>query len=173
MISPTLWALIIPVVIYITYKAIKGNTPVLFPFAWFVGGYLILMPASLITDRVTYVFYFYHTVGAIGIGLALVLLQLVDIAAARKRGKLRRLIKLGVPVYLLLYTIAFIVLAPFFPWSSEPPYIFITLESIWWSIPLCLLLYIFTLRFTGIVKWPRFGDSLVLPPNQVDKPPQP
>ncbi len=174
-ISPTIWALIIPVAIYITYKAIKGNTPVLFPFAWFVGSYLVWIPASLITDRVTYVFYFYHTVGAICIGLGIILLRLVDIAAARERGKLRQLIKWGVPVYLLLHLIAFIVITPLPPLSivwQEAPYITTTPESAWWSMLLYFLLYIFALRFTGITKWPGSGDGIVLPQNQVDKPPQ-
>lgn len=174
-ISPTIWALIIPVVIYITYKAIKGNTPVLFPFAWFLGTYLIWIPLSLITDRVTYVYYFYHTVGAICIGLALALSRLLDIAEARETGKLRRSIRLGVPAYLLLHLITFIVLTPLPPVSMvwlEPPHIITTPESIWWSMPLYILLYIFALRFTGITKWPRSGDSIVLPQNQVDKPAQ-
>ena len=147
MISPTLWVFIIPVVIYITFRAIKGNTPVLFPFSWFIGCYLLWIPASLITDRVTYIFYFYHVVGAIAIGLALVLFRLLEIASAREPGKLRWLIRLGVPIYLLLHIIAFIVLAPM---------------SLWWSVPLCLLLYIFTLRFLG------FSRRLEVPPTLID-----
>ncbi len=160
-ISPTIWALIIPVAIYITYKAIKGNTPVLLPFSWFFGTYLIWIPLSLITDRVTYVFYFYHTVGAICIGLAMVLFRLLDIAEARKTGKLRWSIRLGVPFYLLLHLIVFIIITPLPPLSivwQESPYILTTPESIWWSIPLYLLLYIFTLRFLGLDKGLRPGQ---------------
>jgi len=172
MISPTLWVFIIPIVIFITYRALKGNTPVLFPFAWFVGAYLVLIPAVLITDRVTYLFYIYPTIGAIAIGLGIALFQLLDIAETRQKGKLRRSIKIGIPIYLLLHLIAFIIIAPCEPLSLvllDPPYFIYTLSSIWWSIPLFLLLYVFTLRFTGIVKWPRFGDNTTLPENQVDK----
>jgi hypothetical protein len=160
-ISPTIWVFIIPVAIYITYKAIKGNTPVLLPFSWFAGTYLIWISLSLITDRVTYVFYFYHTVGAICIGLAMVLFRLLDIAQARKTGKLRWVVKLGVPFYLLLHLIAFIIITPLPPLSivwQDPPYIITTPESIWWSIPLYLLLYIYTLRFLGLDKGLRPGQ---------------
>ena len=172
MISPTLWVFIIPIVIFITYKALKGNTPVLFPFAWFVGAYLVLIPASLITDRVTYIFYIYPAIGAISIGLGIALFRLLDVAEARQKGKLRRFIVVVVPLYLLLHMYAFIIIAPLSIGQTTHPYIGLsfTSESIWWSIPLGLLLYIFTLRFTGIVKWPRFGDNTALPENQVDKP---
>ena len=160
-ISPTIWALIIPVAIYIIYKVIKGNTPVLLPFLWFSGTYLIWIPLSLITDRVTYVFYFYHTVGAICIGLAMVLFRLLDIAEARETGKLRWVVKLGVPFYLLLHLIAFIIITPLPPLSivwQESLSIVTTPESIWWSIPLYLLLYIFTIRFLGLDKGQRPGQ---------------
>ncbi len=140
MISPTLWAFILPVVIYITFRAIKGNTPVLLPFAWFLGTYLIWIPISLITDRVTYIYYFYFTIGAICIGLGIISSQLPDIAS--KASKIRWLIRLVVPIYILGHLVAFIVLAP---------------VSLWWSIPLSLLLYIFSFRFLG------FGRRLELP----------
>ncbi len=151
-ISPTIWVFIIPVAIYIIYKATKGNTLVLLSFSWFFGTYLIWIPLSLITDRVTYIYYFYHTVGAICIGLAIILARLLDIASARETGKLRWLVRLGVPFYLLLHLIAFTIITPLPPLSivwQEPLYIVTTPESIWWSIPLYLLIYIFTLRFLG------------------------
>ena len=154
-ISPTIWIFIIPVAIYIIYKAIKGNTPVLLPFSWFLGTYLIWIPLIFITDRVTYVFYFYHTVGAICIGLALVLFRLLDVVETRRTSKLKWSIRLGVPFYLLLHLIAFIIITPLPPLSivwQESPYIITTPESIWWSIPLYLLLYISTLRFLDLDK---------------------
>ncbi len=175
MISPTIWAFIIPIVIYITYRALKGNTEVLFPFAWFIGTYLVWIPTVLITDRVTYIFYIYPTIGAITIGLSIALFQLLDLTEARQKGKLRWSIKLGVSIYLLLHIAAFIIITPCPPLSLvllDPPYFAYTISSIWWSIPLYLLLYIFTLRFLGIIKWPRFGGSIALPENQVDMPPR-
>jgi predicted membrane-bound dolichyl-phosphate-mannose-protein mannosyltransferase len=155
MISPTLWALILPAMAYITYRAIKGNTPALFPFSWFVATYLLWIPASLITDRVTYIFYFLPTIGAIAIAIAMGLFWLMEIAEARGKGKLRRLIRIAVLLYLLLHVIAFIVLVPVSPMLS---------------VPLGLLLYLFTIRFLGMEKWLGYRGSAARPRNQVAKP---
>jgi hypothetical protein len=69
---------------------------------------------------------------------------------------------------------AFINMAPLSLGQTTPPYIGLsfTSGSIWWAIPLGLLLYIFTLRFLGIFKWRGFGDSLTPVENQVDMPPE-
>ncbi len=172
MISPTILVFAIPLFIYIVYRAIKGKIDAFFLFAWFFGTYMIWIPASLITDRVSYLFYFYHTVGAICIGLAIVTFQLLDLARARQRGKLKWFIVVVVPLYLLLHMYVFIVLAPFSIGQATPPYLGLgfTSESIWWAIPLCLFLYLFTLRYLGIFKWRGFGDSLTPAENQVDMP---
>ena len=174
MISPTLLVSVIPLIIYIIYRAIKGEASVLFLFAWFFGTYMIWIPASLITDRVSYLFYFYPTVGAICVGLAMVIFKLFDVARARQRGKLRWFIAVLVPLYLLVHIYVFINIAPFSIGQTNPLYIgiSITSESIWWSIPLCLLLYLFTLRYLGIIKWFGFGDSLTPAEIQVDMPPE-
>jgi dolichyl-phosphate-mannose-protein mannosyltransferase len=145
MISPTLWVFIMPLVLYIIYRAIRGNTLVLFPLSWFIGTYLFWIPVSLLTDRVTYLFYFYPTVGAIAIGLAIVMSPLLNRAIGRGL----------IAVYLLLHAIAFIVISP---------------VALCWSIPLCLLLYIFTFWFTGLGEGLRFRRRAEPPEIQVDMP---
>ena len=147
MISPTLWVFIMPLVLYLIYKALRGNTPVLFPLSWFIFIYLVWIPTSLITDRVTYLFYFYPTVGAIAIGLAIALSPLLDRAWGRGL----------IAAYLLLHAVAFIVIAP---------------VALRWSIPLCLLLYIFTFWSTGLGEGLRFRRRARLPEAPVDKPPE-
>lgn len=141
MISPTLWVAIVPVVGYLIYRAPRGGISVLFPLSWFIGTYLLWIPAGLLTSRITYIYYFYPIVWSIAIGAGLLILRLLDIAAARQGGKLRRSIRIGIPVYLLLHVIAFIVLAPM---------------SLWWSVPLGTLTLIFTLRVLGFDVHPRF-----------------
>ncbi len=174
MISPTVTVFIMPLVIYIIYRAIRGKTDALFLFAWFFGTYMVWIPASLITDRISYLFYFYPTVGAICIGMSIFIFKLLAIARERQRGKLRWFIIVVVPLYLLLHMYAFIIMAPFSIGQTTPPYIGLsfTSESIWWAIPLGLLLYIFTLFYLGIFKWRGFGDSLTPAANQVDMPPE-
>ena len=147
MISPTLWVFIMPLVLYITYRAIRGNTPVLFPLSWFIGAYLFWIPVSLITDRVTYLFYIYPTTGAIALGLTIIMSPLLNRAIWRGL----------ISVYLLLHIVAFIIIAP---------------VALCWSIPLCLLLYIFTFWFTGLGEGLRFRRKAELPEVQVDMPPE-
>jgi hypothetical protein len=147
MISPSLWVFIMPLVLYLIYKALRGNTPVLFPFCWFLFSYLIWIPISLITDRITYLFYFYSAVGAVAIGLAIALSPLLDRAWGRGL----------IAVYLLAHTIAFIIISP---------------VALCWSIPLCLLLYIFTFWLTGLGEGFRFRRRARLIEAPVDSPPE-
>jgi len=139
MISPSIWALIIPVVFYIIFRAIKGSSAAIFGLSWFTTTYLIWIPVSLITDRISYIYYFYPTVGAISIGLALGLSQLSDIGRTGQTGRLSMVAKLAIPVYLLLHLTAFVILAPV-------PY--------WWKVPVGVALYVYARRFLGTGKSP-------------------
>jgi len=145
MISPTLWEFIMPLVLYIIYRTIRGNTPMLFPLSWFIGSYLFWIPVSLITDRVTYLFYFYPTVGAIALGLTIAISPLLNRAIGRG----------VIAIYLLLHAVAFIIISP---------------VALCWSIPLCLLLFIFTIWFTGLGEGFRFHRMEKPPEVQVDMP---
>ena len=91
MLSPTLWILIIPSIVYITYRSVKGDDAPLFPFAMFVGLYLVWIPASLISNRASFIFYFYPAIPSIAIALGIVFGKLIDVSRERAQGKLRRL----------------------------------------------------------------------------------
>ena len=119
--SFTVWALIIPSVLYMIYRAKKGNNASIFGLSWFASTYLIWIPISLITNRISYPYYFYPTVGAICIGIGLGLSQLLDVWKTKKTGKLRWVAMLAVPVYLLLHTGVFVILSPVFAkWVPIP-----------------------------------------------------
>ena len=119
-ISFTIWALIIPAVLYMAYRARKGDSAGWFIVSWFASTYLVWIPLSLITDRITYVYYFYPTVGAICIGIGLVLSQLIDLWNNRKTGKLRWVAISAVPLYLLLHVAIFATLSPLTTWWTFP-----------------------------------------------------
>jgi dolichyl-phosphate-mannose--protein O-mannosyl transferase len=172
MISPSIIVFVFPIVIYIIYQAIKGKLDSLFLFSWFLGTYLVWIPASLITDRVSYLFYFYPTVGAICIGLAIVIFKFIDFAKEHHGNKARWFIAIVFPLYLLVHIYTFINIGPFSIGQQNPPYIGINItpESVWWVIPLCLMLYLFTLRYLGIIKWFGFGDSLTPAETKADTP---
>jgi predicted membrane-bound dolichyl-phosphate-mannose-protein mannosyltransferase len=119
-ISFTIWALIIPTVIYMIVRAIKGNEAALFGSLWFVFIYLTWIPLALITDRMTYVYYFYPAVGSICLGLGLGIAQLTDIWQRRGGGKLRWAIISSVGLFLALHVATFIILSPFSPLPMPP-----------------------------------------------------
>ncbi|OGO19068.1 MAG: hypothetical protein A2Z15_02205 [Chloroflexi bacterium RBG_16_50_11] len=116
-ISFTIWAMIIPVFIYMLVRAIKGSSAGLFGVAWIASTYLIWIPATLITDRVTYIFYFYPTIGAICLGLGMALSQLLDIFRQRRSGKLKWTMLAIVILFLFLHLVSFIILSPLVPFD--------------------------------------------------------
>ena len=119
-ISFTIWALIIPGVLYMVFRAVKGNSASIFGLSWFASTYLFWIPLSYITDRISFVYYFYPTVGAICIGLGLGLSQLLGVWKTRRSGKLRWAAMLGVSGYLLLHVVTFVILSPVFsPWTTQ------------------------------------------------------
>ncbi len=124
MLSPSLWLAIIPAMAYAFYRAVKKSAAALFAVAWFTGVYLPWIPFSLITDRLSYVYYFYPAVGAVCLGLA------VWAEAVFQRGLTQgknRVERLGIPLFILAHLAAFMVLAP---------------VSYWWKVPGGVLLYL-------------------------------
>ena len=118
-ISFTIWALIIPTVLYMVFRATKGSGASLFGLSWFASTYLVWIPVSCITDRMSFVYYFYPTVGAICIGLGLGLSQLLHVWKTKGSGKLRWVALLAVSSYLLLHAGVFVILSPVFPQVLE------------------------------------------------------
>ncbi len=129
MISPTLWVLIIPAMCFAIYRAVKGGAAAIFALAWFTGTYLAWIPASLIGDRISYIYYFYPAVGSVCLALALAFSSLGDLTVRLKTGNGKRLASLILPLYLLLSLGAFVILSP---------------VSYWWKVPLCLAAYLFS-----------------------------
>ena len=109
-ISPAVWVFIIPSMLYMAYRAFKRSRAALLAISWFTGTYLVWLPLSLISDRLSYVFYFYPTIGAVCIGIALGLVGLKQLKP--HSGWLRRLLPLLTPLYLMLSLVAFIALCP-------------------------------------------------------------
>jgi dolichyl-phosphate-mannose-protein mannosyltransferase len=113
-ISFTVWALAIPAFAYMVWKAIRGSEAGLFGAAWFFGTYLIWIPATIITDRVTYPYYFYPTIGAVCLGIALGLADLVAFFKRRQTGKLRWVAISFVVLVIVLHLVSFYILSPVF-----------------------------------------------------------
>jgi len=144
MISPDIWILIIPIILYSVYKALKGSSAAVLALAWLSGTYLFWIAASLISDRISYIFYFYPTIGAVCLGLGLWSERIFRGGAQNHWAKVTRL---AIPLYLLIHLAAFVVLAP---------------VSYWWKLPGCVLLYILA-RYELSVEPGNLGGQLPQP----------
>ncbi len=114
-ISFTIFALAIPAFGYLVYKAIKKNEAGLFGLAWFSGTFMVMVLLSIITDRVSYIFYFYPVIGAICIGVALFLGDLLVFFRNRKHGKLKWTAFSVVIFILFAHLVSFCILSPLIP----------------------------------------------------------
>lgn len=120
-ISPSVWVLIVPAFAYMVYRAVRRDEAGLFGSAWFFSTYILWIPASLITDRISYPFYFYPSIGAVCLGIGMGISRLIDIFKARKSGKLKWTI-LGVVIFIfLVHVVSFMLLYPLFPINYYRP----------------------------------------------------
>ncbi len=130
-ISTTIQILIIPVIGYMIYKAIKKSQTAGLVLLWFLATYLVWIPLGaplsitvfskhITTNRVTFVFYFLSTTPAICIGLGMALSDALDYLKKRTL-ELKRLttgvaVSYGViGLYLLVHLAIFIVFNPAIP----------------------------------------------------------
>ncbi len=134
LINPTLMYTIIPVYGYLIYRFIRGERQSFFSMLWFVGTYLMWIPIVLITDRLTYYFYFYPAIGAVAMAMAIVMEKLNNHTIG----------KWTVLIWLTGHTAAFIVLSPM---------------KLWLSLPLCLILLVYTAWNMGIFRKPIPANS--------------
>ena len=78
LVSFPVWALIMPTIIYSIFRAIKKDTAALFVIAWFIGVYVIWIPLDIVTDRISFIFYFLPTVPGICLGLGMGMEYLIN-----------------------------------------------------------------------------------------------
>jgi dolichyl-phosphate-mannose-protein mannosyltransferase len=112
-ISLTVWISMIPVALYMLYKTIKREEAGIFGFAWFFSTFLLLIPLSIKTDRASYPYYFYPTVGALCLGLGIGLNHALEWAVTRRK-RTRIPTQAGVAAFLALHLLAIVVLSPVF-----------------------------------------------------------
>lgn len=139
MLSPSLWLSGLFVIPYAVVKSfIRRNNPekntAIFVVCWIIGTWLVWVPLFLATNRITYMFYYLPTIGAIAIGTALILAGFLKRIEKRSGGFRQRFMQLGVTSFLLLHLLSFCILSPL---------------QLWLSIPAGAILLLFTLGYLG------------------------
>jgi dolichyl-phosphate-mannose-protein mannosyltransferase len=109
----TIWITMIPTVLYLLYKTIKREDAGIFGFAWFLSTFLLWIPISIKTGRVSFVYYFYPTIGALCLGLGIGVNHILE-WAARQKNNIKIPAAAGVCAFLGLHLLAFIILSPVF-----------------------------------------------------------
>ena len=112
-ISPSIWVLIFPVVLYMLYRAIRRDEASLFGFAWFFSTYLLWIPISLLTNRISFIYYIYPTIGALCLGLGLGINQILEWIPLKRRKANKPILALIV-IFFLFHAASFVILTPVF-----------------------------------------------------------
>jgi hypothetical protein len=102
------------------YKAVKGSKAAGLVLLWFLATYLIWIPLDIVTNRVTFVFYFLSTTPAICIGIGMALSGALNRLKMRREkfGRMTKGVRASYVViafYLLLHLAIFIVFNPAIP----------------------------------------------------------
>ncbi|RJO62593.1 MAG: phospholipid carrier-dependent glycosyltransferase [Dehalococcoidia bacterium] len=139
MLSPSLWLSGLAVIPYAVVKSfIRRNNPeknaAIFVVCWIIGTWLVWVPLFLATNRITYMFYYLPTIGAIAIGTALILAGFLKRIEKRTGGFRKRFMQLGVTSFLLVHLLSFSILSPL---------------HLWISIPVSAMLLLFALNYLG------------------------
>jgi len=129
-VSYTVEFLIVPVLIYLLFRAIKisrgasrlpikiglsekpGNDAAVFGLCWFAVTYLVWIPAVWITDRVTYPYYIFPTIGAICLGLGMGLSKLLGLFETSTNRKLKWSMISIMVIFLLAHLAFFVLVSP-------------------------------------------------------------
>jgi predicted membrane-bound dolichyl-phosphate-mannose-protein mannosyltransferase len=114
-ISPTISAVMIPTILYMSYKAVKRNMAALFGLIWFLCAYLPWVVLSIVSERLTYIYYIYPAIVAVCIGLGLALSEIIDVRMENKNNKVAAFGFSAVYLYLLLHIVVFFILSPLVP----------------------------------------------------------
>jgi len=129
-INPTIWILTIPSILFLLYLTLKRDKAAIFAVCWFAATCIIWIPISLITNRLTYDYYFYPAVGAICIGIALLLSRIKDFHV--NNTFLRSILRLLPPLYLGVSILFFVFLYLGNVWLKASWAIILFFSTLYW-----------------------------------------
>ena len=127
--NPSMWLAGLVVIPLALWKTFKKHSAWTFVICWIIGTWAIWIPLFLATNRITYMFYYLPTIGAVAIGAALIITGMLKKAEA-KSGFGKHALMLGIASLLLFHLLCFCVISPL---------------QLWVSIPICTALLIFML----------------------------
>jgi predicted membrane-bound dolichyl-phosphate-mannose-protein mannosyltransferase len=112
-VSLAIWPFTIPLVLYMTYRAFKGSEAGLFGVSWFIGTFVLWLPFTLITNRVSFIFYYFPAMGAYCLGMGMGLAELIKWLKGRRK-RVQVPIWCGIGLLIAVHLATFVVLTPVF-----------------------------------------------------------
>jgi dolichyl-phosphate-mannose-protein mannosyltransferase len=116
---------------YYSTRLTTSGDIALFALIWFTFTYLIWISVSLISDRMSYIYYIYPAIGSVCLAISMAVAELNKLINRQSNSILKKWLDIIIPLYLLLCLGAFVILSPI-------PY--------WWKLPLCVAAY-FLMRY--------------------------
>jgi len=111
-ISFTVWIVTIPVLIFMVWQTIKGDRACKFGLSWFIGTYVPIILLVLVTNRVTFLYYYYPVIGALCLGIGVVLAKLLQYWKDNKKSKSGQLSIILVTGFLFAHIVVFVLFSP-------------------------------------------------------------
>lgn len=118
MLSPSLLLLWFPAAVYMAVKLKDRQSWAPFAAAWFTGTYLLWIPASLLTDRISYIFYLYPAVPAIALFTGCALIAAEGYLLSQSNTWKRKAGELLITVVAVTHLGLFIYLSPLPYWGK-------------------------------------------------------
>lgn len=110
-VSPDIWLFIIPVVLYMLFRAVRRDDASLFGFAWFFSTFLLWVPISIFTGRISFSYYMYPTIGAFCIGYGTGFHQALE-WVSNKANKIKIATITGISIFVAAHIASLIILTP-------------------------------------------------------------
>jgi dolichyl-phosphate-mannose-protein mannosyltransferase len=119
-VSSTVQILIVPVIGYLVYRVVRRSEAAGLLLLWLLAVYVVWIPLDIVTDRVTFVFYFLTATPAVCIGLGMALADALDALKTSRyfAGRLTNRVRAGyaaIAFYLALHLAIFVVFNPAIP----------------------------------------------------------
>jgi len=127
------FALIIPLILFMRKGTPKNNT-IVFALFWFVGAWAAWIPLSILTDRITYSFYYLPTVPVLCLGTGLLVNGALNFAERPRNYDFRGFVKGMIACFLFFHLVVFCLLIP---------------NNLYISIPTAILVLAFSLDYLG------------------------
>ena len=112
MISLTVWASTFIVILYFIWKTIKQDRACSFGLSWFGGIYIPLALLVLITNRISFVYYIYPAIGAICLGIGIILGRLIEFWRRNREKVTGKISIIITSAFLFLHIVFFILISP-------------------------------------------------------------